>query len=551
MFSGIFRRERRPEAMSAPSLSSDDLPQTAATIIAADGPSIFSAHRWRLFRWPHRDDGNQEINEGERRPVLPGSGDTATESDGYGATATDTSGINSASDGDNPTGQGGVTHPGALPPDGTEVSAPESGASAGDNADPIQTEEEAVQSLTSRLRCLFTILTLPIIPIGTALSLCLLFVLYAALVTDAHHTCSAPLHAYAIASLCLFIYAPYHKNVKLFLFRYSRERDGPARPPTVRIYDQLFQTMCFLYVYSGMTLMQICADDETTVPVTGADKTGGGGGAAAAVAGAIGLGGRPAVWEAGEGTDESSVATTMSTCEVTCPAIYASTQTFVTTLQIFAIILILPLLCLPCIYVWVVRRASAVAALAELGRAGTDDSDALGSLRHTATDILNEMDVVKFFRLGSDKVEVVTISPGADLEEGRLPLTSANTLVRRNSNRFDYEDVRECCICMTEFRIGNAQDFLRNAELVQLGASAEDQEENPLNTIVRTKCGHFFHRSCMLGWLGGRWNEAGTRIVTRSGCPLCRNDLAPTVPDTSDSSLVRSASAALLDSGLM
>lgn len=161
------------------------------------------------------------------------------------------------------------------------------------------------------------------------------------------------------------------------------------------------------------------------------------------------------------------------------------------------------------------------------------------------------MDVVKFFRLGSDKVEVVTISPGADLEEGRLPLTSANTLVRRNSNRFDYEDVRECCICMTEFRIGNAQDFLRNAELVQLGASAEDQEENPLNTIVRTKCGHFFHRSCMLGWLGGRWNEAGPRIVTRSGCPLCRNDLAPTVPDTSDSSLVRSASAALLDSGLM
>ena len=99
------------------------------------------------------------------------------------------------------------------------------------------------------------ILQLPIIPIGTALSFLLLFVLYAAFVTDLHRQCSAPLHGFAIISLLLFLYAPNHRTVKYHLFAYSRERDGPTRPRGVRVYDQIFQTVCILYIYCKCHLL--------------------------------------------------------------------------------------------------------------------------------------------------------------------------------------------------------------------------------------------------------------------------------------------------------
>ena len=99
------------------------------------------------------------------------------------------------------------------------------------------------------------ILQLPIIPIGTALSFLLLFVLYAAFVTDLHRQCSAPLHGFAIISLLLFLYAPNHRTVKYHLFAYSRERDGPTRPRGVRVYDQIFQTVCILYIYCKYHLL--------------------------------------------------------------------------------------------------------------------------------------------------------------------------------------------------------------------------------------------------------------------------------------------------------
>jgi len=143
------------------------------------------------------------------------------------------------------------------------------------------------------------VVQLPIIPIGTALSFLLLFVLYAAFVTDLHRQCSAPLHGYAIVSLILFIYAPNHRYIKYHLFHYSRERDGPNRPRSVRVYDQAFQTICILYVYFGMTLIQTCVDDTTTVPIDSGNmgkSSGDGSGAGSAMASAVGLGVQPQQW---------------------------------------------------------------------------------------------------------------------------------------------------------------------------------------------------------------------------------------------------------------
>lgn len=69
---------------------------------------------------------------------------------------------------------------------------------------PAAREEEGpVTQLTRRLRCLFSTITWPIVPLGTILSFALLWVLYAAFVLDLRKSCSRPLHGYAVISLAL------------------------------------------------------------------------------------------------------------------------------------------------------------------------------------------------------------------------------------------------------------------------------------------------------------------------------------------------------------
>lgn len=522
---------------------------------------------------------NSTINdavEEERRPVLSQVPASSIDNQNGGDEDPVRYGTINDDDDDDDVGFGSAIMPYSIPPERPGAPAPSDLAqqqpeqldqpptTTVNAEDGESEEEEAVQALTQRLRCLFTALTLPIIPIGTALSFLLLFVLYAAFVTDLHKECSAPLHGYAIVSLVLFAYAPNHRAVKFHLFQYSRERDGPVRPRAVRVYDQLFQTVCLLYVYGGMTLIQTCADDLTTLPIDGDT---------------------PEVVSAATQDSETASATTISTCAATCPALYSATRTFITTLELFAIVLILPLLCLPCIYIWVVRRASAVAALAEFGRGrGTDDEDdGFGGRHFTALEILNGMDAVKFINadgpnsgLGdgsSSKVKVITLARGvsldqrsseggglADMEEGRIE-SQINLPPSRMPSYRDREDVRECCICMTEFRVSEhalPEDFAQLAR----SSAAIGAVEDP-NCIVRTKCGHFFHRSCLAGWLGGRWTEGDSgsnrnnesRRARRRACPLCREDLAPNGNRRASTSIsdraIEESTALLGDPGLM
>ena len=327
----------------------------------------------------------------------------------------------------------------------------------------------------------------------------------------------------------------------------------------------------FIYVCSppvGMTLIQTCVEDKTTVPIDDGDNNSSsdGSGAGSAFASAVGLGTHPSAAM----DSETSHATSMSTCEATCPALYAATKTFVTTLQLFFLVLVMPLLMLPIIYVWVVRRASAVAALAELGRAGLDDfggdDDDGGSF--TALQILNGMDIVRFIRAG-EKVKIVTLAegipPGGDVEEGLGDGSRvSNAPPSRMTSYRDPDDVRECCICMTEFRFNDAE---LSEELAQLARNRDVMRAADPHSIVRTRCGHYFHRDCLGGWLGGQWTRDGSngnqsmefQRARRRACPLCREDMAPASPSfttransgLSNVDRVVEESTALLDPGLM
>jgi hypothetical protein len=346
----------------------------------------------------------------------------------------------------------------------------ENPASPVELADRENDRDTMIERLTGRLRCLFSAITWPIVPLGTLVSICLLWVMYSAFVMDLKSSCSHPLHAYALASMCFLVYAPYHARIRTFLFRYSRERDGPIRPTRVRLYDQLFHTLCILYVYGGVTLMQSCKQDfgdkhDNSNSPAGQNSTNG----------------------------------FTNTCDATCPHLYSALDVYVTMLELFTLSLILPLLFLPCIYLWILRSASTEAEA--FWHESLEDSDDLFGRRPriTAQELMDSMEHVQLVRRG----DTVVLRGSADSE-------SPTHLVK------------ECCICMSEFKIQEDEEDTTDA-----AAPLLDDEDG--DAIVRTKCGHFFHATCLGGWVGGRWDPQERRRRTRrTCCPLCRDDLQPT-----------------------
>lgn len=364
--------------------------------------------------------------------------------------------------------------------------------------------DSMIERLTRRLRCLFSAITWPIVPLGTLVSLCLIWVLYAAFVEDLKSSCSHPLHAFALVSMCFLVYAPYHAQIRTHLFRYSRDRDGPIRPTRVRLYDQLFHTLCILYVYGGVTLMQSCNQDfgEQHHGDTNTSKNNNDSGTLLLL------------------RTSSSTTGISNTCDATCPHLYAALDVYVTMLELFTLSLILPLLFLPCIYLWILRRASSEAEHlweASLDDPGGNDLFGGGRPRITAAELMQSLETVKLIRHEDNTLVMQSLT------NNRLLLNDSNS-----SNNDDSSEniVKDCCICMSDFSI---QDERPNND-------EESQEQLPLqsdnNAIVRTKCGHVFHTACLGNWIGGRWDpsasdEANRRRARRTCCPLCREDLQP------------------------
>mmetsp|Transcript_9312 Transcript_9312/g.13218 ORF Transcript_9312/g.13218 Transcript_9312/m.13218 type:complete len:582 (-) Transcript_9312:152-1897(-) len=398
-----------------------------------------------------------------------------------------------------------------------------------------QPPEVQVRILTDRLRCLFAILTLPILPLGSLLAILLCHLIYT-LFLEFNQSCGKHyLKLYAIISAFVFLYAPNHKKVKLVLFRYSRERDGPNRPRSVRIYDQCFHIICLLYVYWGAMILQACNDDilDTSgqFSTSNANQTD------------IAFDNIPYVLDKMGNTKDIQ-----SGCAATCPALYSSMKYFVITLEIFAGVLLLPLVSLPCVYVWILRRVRGVdpemweetlrrETGEETGFTKTKIMEAMEHVRlvgHMDSNRETSKSIIADLPTSVQKVKVVRCPKEQERFEqvwkNKTPNGNGESqIVVSDEDEFVTES-KECCICLEEFDIVD----------VELGGDCNCSSCNKSlpsssnsKVILRTKCGHMFHKECIGGWIGGYWGNTDSSSTGNSNwarrkcCPLCRVDLAP------------------------
>jgi hypothetical protein len=347
---------------------------------------------------------------------------------------------------------------------------------------------DQITELTNRLRIIFYTLTVPILPLTVLLAVCLgQFVA----TTFNSPDCSHPLKSFAIISVIFMIYAPNHKRIRRFLFNYTDRQQ--TRPQSVRIYDQMFHMTCFMYFYYGMALMQTCRDDI--------DPTSG-----------------------------------ESTCTTTCPQVYQSFQRYSFVINLFVIVLLLPLVCLPFVYLWIIRRIHTDDAWIRLNRdmrRGSQRDDDLGR-GITVKELMEGLRSVYLIRVHSDSNEKVDSGSKRDVyyygstendhdshEKVRIVGVEKESWSGNDTLR-DREAVKDCCICMNEYQILDESQAL-NKEVLKHKLDSQE-------VIVETKCQHLFHKACLGGWVGGvDWEDAtlqSHRRARRRLCPLCRKDLA-------------------------
>ena len=370
-----------------------------------------------------------------------------------------------------------------------------------------------------RLHCLFVTITCPIIPLLSVLFVSLFRMIYYANFGDDGKSCTQPLRTYSYLSFYLFIYTLNHTRIKRFvsrqfnsLLRQSRgnasnynaipagvnapinnddnddnnvtgtdrsQNEGTSSQQQQRqmtedrnanferLYHHVFISFCVFYIYLGKTWITSCSATQKKSHLCYDDPT------------------IPCPSQCG------------------CPELYSAVKNYVMTLCIVLAFFLTPLIFLPCIYVWIVRGATADAVEAATnGRGlGTDDGVENTLSRWTVNQVLDRMEEVKL----------------NDIQGSRG---------NRLENKSTYKNAKECCICMMEF------------------GSPESAEK----IVIRTKCGHLFHRDCLAGWLGRNWNIASqnqgdsssldARAIRRV-CPLCREDL---IPESSPPSSNRSTS---------
>jgi hypothetical protein len=397
------------------------------------------------------------------------------------------------------------------------------GADAAAAAAAAAEDEEAIGLLTRRLRCLFNVITFPIVPLGSLVTLSLVWMLYAAFWVELGQPCSHSLHGYAGVSLALILYIPNHAKVRSRLFDYRRERDGYQRPASVRRYDQCFHTLALLYVYGGVTLVQTCREDVGQDPHDGASA-----GANAA----------------------SAAAAVISTCASSCPSTYRALWVYVSVVELFTFSLILPLLFLPCLYLWYLRQATADAeALAMLQERLQEEDFLFRNGGITADEVLGQLERVKFVGVAETEDDgtggSAAASAAAPSRTFVVPWSSRDLAQAK-----DASGTKSCCICMSDFDVQVVEASPEDVEAGQVHIpspeSGGDEEEGAVqwemdgadnDIIVRTKsCGHLFHRHCIGSWVGGRWQSSDhensesaspRRRARRTTCPLCRSDLRP------------------------
>lgn len=196
------------------------------------------------------------------------------------------------------------------------------------------------------------------------------------------------------------------------MFAYVRERDGPNRPPLVRRYDQIFHTLALLYVYAGITLVQTCRDDAQTQLLTIEDNLT----TTMTTTTSSSSSTEPAV---SPSAIESPITTQphleliLNTCSATCPNLFPALAIYVTSLEVFTLSLVLPLLFLPCIYLWFLRQVTADRDLAVLQERFREEEEALLNGNQSsiqAQDIIEHLESVKLVRIAEGVVRTLPTS---------------------------------------------------------------------------------------------------------------------------------------------
>lgn len=283
-------------------------------------------------------------------------------------------------------------------------------SSSDDEFDEDDTSAE-FRAMMHRVRCLFGALTFPIPPLAAAVVLTMFYFLGVAYLPfqvkaftalwngmDVAEfpdlpTCSHPLYPYSAATVVAFVYATRHDLLRSTFFRSDRGR---------RLYDKCVQGMALLYVYMGILLKQTCMDD---VPP----------------------------------------GQTVDSCVTTCPHVTAAFSLYVLALECFSVAIFVPLLLLPCVYVWFARRGT-----------HRQSTRPRGTSHRRMQSVLNGLSAIRV--VANTSANTMTTTPlmailGGDDE--RIPLHN-----------------KECCICMADLTDAN---------------------------VVRIKnCGHVFHKVTLM-----------------------------------------------------
>lgn len=449
---------------------------------------------------------------------------------------------------------------GILPPVTGERDAEEEEEEEEENESVASAHNEiAILALMQRLRFLFGLLTFPIVPLAIMAVVTLVWFLGTALLLDnagsprrlgvLHDTprparlppCAHPLHAYAEVSLLLALYVPYHLSSTGPRARFVPP-NSMATPRSLRRCHQIAKALALVYVYAGIALLQACDADplpEGTTVTTLFPKAvlvvDGGAGGGEAMAATIH---DTAIFGGGGGGNS---------CQATCPALTQSLTYYVATLELLILAMLLPLVCLPCVYLWMLRYATTTTNFAStstdpqtlagvlqdhylLRRHNNNDDDddtadddhglRYNHRRHrstvvTAGEILQQLRSVRLVRdypnvdsTGINHNEDDDDDDNDDHVDGKVRIVSlddSGCVIKAKCN-----GALECCICMSDFYIGNSTEDNNDVEVGYITTAATMNEND---AIVQTPtCGHLFHKNCIASWVGGRWEQQRRQI---------------------------------------
>ena len=111
--------------------------------------------------------------------------------------------------------------------------------------------------LTQRLRVFFGVITCCILPTVSTLVALLLYSVIVMTEQERELDCNGGVRVYLVSAVFVIFYTPNHRYFKKRFLDYSRERDGGNRPWSVLVADRVFQFMFLMYICMGFTLVSV------------------------------------------------------------------------------------------------------------------------------------------------------------------------------------------------------------------------------------------------------------------------------------------------------